>query len=850
MANSIIAVEGQFATSIVNALGRWREVGLLEPYILLDESGEVSPNSPITGSGSNVEGLLAELGMHNVHLFVVRPSWSEPGLLDQLAIRLRQASADPTQRDALGLVATNLLCAPRHTPDSYIEWNSVAGLWNHHLIVAPEDRVDERAFTAVDDSDDALAARAAFSVGVLSGLLRGIEVPHIESIVSSDNSIRAIRCFGRVVAAPPNLVANLRSALEQTRVDESRMKDCVGGLAAKDPVHHVAVVARAFSAGAADGVLMHHSYVRNPAPVAIKITWRRALQMLKEYVAGLIRGRIHDLTFGAIDRAAAAAVKRANDLLFGANSAYELAIDPGRDKVEVQLAEKILQNDSDGPINIPAQPQLWRDLRLCMFSLVDGTAPLSFIPESSFNGQPYLVTNPALLAPDPRSSVGLPAATVEDTALPAIDRACDVAAAVKRRMLVGAERDKTKVDNPSDTTGPVIGQAILQELDAWEDPRKDSLTYGIAKSLAGQVTTAEESLQINLSKLEAMAGKEKPQPSETIKPKRRRRRRRLFVALEVVVIILVIAAPAVALAFGVIAVVAWIVLQIVTVVVATVRLFMRWMRWLRTKFQEANRLNLEGYEAHELVEATLHGTREILRLSALYDELVEWSAAEEIVVSGPLSLSIADAVISPPRLERLSARLAARLFERGWLTRLFTSTSREANEKLRYRRGEESKRQGLDADYDVAAQRGDVDRLNTELSAQERGQTLDKTVTQFISSSSLQDLFEADVTTRRLARATPIVDFLAGIRPDGPPTSFDSSLSLNPNQEELRKVIDPPWTCGLGDPPGINIVDPEANQMFSVAWRLDISEAGSKSQLRRKIAETPSERTPNVRPTV
>jgi hypothetical protein len=183
------------------------------------------------------------------------------------------------------------------------------------------------------------------------------------------------------------------------------------------------------------------------------------------------------------------------------------------------------------------------------------------------------------------------------------------------------------------------------------------------------------------------------------------------------------------------------------------------------------------------------------------------------------------------------------------MTRLFTEKSQEANAELRSQRGEQAVRQGLDADYDVAAQRGDAKRLRLALENQDRRVLLDDAVGTFVANLPVIELFEPEVINQRTSARCEIAEFLEGIRPLDPVTGFDSSLSTFAGQEELRKVIEPPLSWGLdSEQLGCGVVDKNAHATFRVTWRLDVGEPASISNLRHPIKSAQTDQASEILP--
>lgn len=868
---TVIAIGGDIADGVAERLLLWRSNDLLRDFVLLDETAQVSEKSPIRRGDSPLETLLAELGVQNVDLLVVRPSWDDPGVLDQLVQRLRRVSADPTVTKALGLTATNLVCPLRAALDGETEWQVLGSSWDHNIIVAPEDRVEERAITPNDDSLDALSARAAFSVALLAGLLPGMETVPVTRLNNPANAVRAIRCFGRVVVGPPTFLDNLRSDLDGIRVDETHMAECVGGLPSKEPEHQILESATAFSLRVNNGALTFSAYQPDSPPVPTKVTWREALRMLVTFMGGFIRGQIRRLTTEAAERARRKAQERVNRMVFGEGSAYKLVLplDPGDPAPVTSVAQQLLSNDTDGAVFIPPQPQVWQELRCALFALVDGSAALPYLPSASFNDQSFVVAQPALLAPLADVTPGLAAEALGDKELPVIQRACDAASAMRRRQVLKALDHSSDKDaaTPNDEGTHPVSNPLLRQLDTWEEPRKKTFTYIVARHLAMAVVKAEVAVEADLARLKALAQDDQPDAetssdSEPAKARRLLKKKRLLRSVLVATfVVLVVAAPLVGLLIGLVGVIVWIVLQVAALLFAALHLLSRWLKRLQREFQEANRLRLEAWEAEQAVAAALHDSTELLRLSARYDELVEWSDVlaaiihfpfsqrpdrpkpADVTLSGPLSLSVADATVGSARRERLSSQLGAKVFERGWLTRLFAESADKAIETLQFQHAQPDRGQGLDADYDVGAKRGDISRLGGALENQDRGALLDSAVASFVGGLPSEELFEPQVTNRRTSQMEDIRSFLQSIQAGDTVTPFDASLSGMAAQDDLRQVIDPPTTWGLRGNArlGLGVVDETGQKTFRMTWRLDISEPTLASHLRMPAQDQPEE---------
>jgi hypothetical protein len=741
--------------------------------------------------------------------------------------------------------------------------------------MAPEDRLDERAVTHETDDYDTLGARAALGAALVAGLVRGVqdEPPiRLHQLDTQRDTFRLFRTFGRLVMGPPDFESDLRARIDQIRTHEARMAECVDGLPAANAEQQVSNMANAFAARADQGALGFRPYTPEPMPEPQRVTWRTVLRMLREFAKDFVK-RQSRKPFEAAQRAADAAVQRANVIVFGRSSAFKLVLsedDDGGVKT-ASTAHEVLSRDRDSEVYIAAQPKVWSELRSTVFSLVDGSEMDEWLPAATFNGRPYVVAQPRLLAPYPSESDTLPALTLGSIRVPAVNRACDAKSAVNRRQILtplagypgnspsGEVEDDQSAEADGDTEDAENSvEKQLEELEAWEEARRSAFTYIVATRLAQEISDAERAVQRDFENVESLVdsnlgdeGAPTEESTSTVRKRRHRVRRSLRVISVALGFVLLLTAPAIALVLGLIGVLVWLILQVGVIAFAAYRLVRRVIRRMQSEFHESHRLYLQAWQADQITNALLHNSEELLRLSARYVELLEWSDLIAQVVhqplahsagsqsgpvmqlSGPRAMATADAGVDQARLEHLASQLSGRLFKRGWLTQLFFEWSRQANRQSRYRYGRDDETQGLDADYDVAAMRGDVSRLQEALNVEMPTGRLDAGIDRFLSDLDSAELFEESVTVRKTGAPELLVQFLSSIKAGDTEevTPFDKTLCNGPGNTEMRKVdLIWPTTDDMKSSPES---DSPSQGIVRASWRVDVSKAVSVDCLRQ-----------------
>ena len=725
----VVTLDDAHGEDVAEQLLSWRGVGLLRPFLLVASDGRVHHRSPIRDEhvpeDPDPRTVLAGLGARSLTVVsVLGPEGPSDAISAQLG-RLEAAVVRPSDARWVRLYGVPL----DHNAEI---GGSSPDPRAHHLVVSLEDRVDDRSMTSAEDAS-AVPGRLALNAAVLAGLFLSQKGDPRLSLGSMVN-FQLVRSFARLAVGPMNALDELVREVKQLRSDQAMMAELAGGVQAQEPVELVEVAAAQFAAKAAEGELTYHPYLPQPPPVAVRVTLPVALHMLWTFFAQSIRSSLRT----AADKAALEAIRRlqqrAQQLIFGEGSAYQVALVAMADAEELQAADlagvagSLLHNAGDLSVQVPATPSLWLQLRDACLSMADGGTPPSCVDLPHLHDKPMLISDPDLIAPLPDDSAleQLSAWGISSDAL----RACDPRTAL-------AELKRLRADSSEGGEDETGGGLVAYK--TWLAERSDSFTWKVGMATAVALDVAAEEMVSTVAALRARLAIKEPSAKDLAKAAKKRRRRRVIKALlGVGLSLLVLASPGVAFAIGAIGLISLFLMQIGALILVVVFAVRRYERALRRRFQEDHRLDLTMYQLDNDIKSSLHQAREFLRLRSAYVQLVEWSdvLAEishhpfgqpvprddsdgtELVVEGPLSWVRGDAVIGAPSRKRMAITCGRKVYGPGWLSHILANRAHALNAGSRLERGRDPGDSSLDADYDVNAQQGLIRMLAHNLGAE------------------------------------------------------------------------------------------------------------------------------------
>jgi len=748
----VVTLDDVYGEDVAEQLLTWHGVGLLRRFLLVAADGRVHQRSPIQadqGLGDlDPRSLLAELGARSLTVVsVLGPEGPSEAISAQLG-RLQEAVV--RQSDARWV---RLYAVPSdHTAE--VGGNSPDPR-AHHLVVSLEDRVDDHSMTVAEDAS-AFPRRLALNAAILAGLFLGQNGdPHLR--VMSTVNFQLVRSFARLAVGPVNALDELIHEVKRLRSDNAMMAELAGGVQAQEPVELVNVAAAQFAANAADGELTYHPYPLPPPPVVTRVTLRVALQMLWTFFVQSNRSLLRAAADHAAREALGRLQQRAQRLIFGEGSAYQvdLLADTGALEAPGRLAdvaESLLHNAGNMSVQVPATPSLWGQLRDACLSLTDGGTPPNCIEVPHLHDKPMLISDPHLIAPLPDDSA---LERQGQSGISATERrACDPRTAL-------TELKRLRAESGEDATGE-----DLAAYEVWLADRSDSFTWQVAKATAAALDTAAEQMVGTVLALRARLTSKEPSAEERAKTERRRRRQLILkVLLAVGFSLLLLASPGIAFAIGAIGLVVCFLLQTGALILVVLLAVARYEKTLRQRFQKQHRLDVSLYQLDNDINSSVHQAREFLRLRSAYVQMVEWSdvLAEvshhpfgppvprddsepaELVVAGPLSWVQGQAVIGTATREKLAISCGRRVYGPGWLSSLLANRAHALNAESRLERGNDPHDSSLDVDYDVNAQQGLIRGLAHDLGAEERPghQDLLYRITEVVFASPVDQVLDA-----------------------------------------------------------------------------------------------------------
>jgi hypothetical protein len=804
----VIAVDEGYGEETGACLVHWHEAGLVAPFLLVTPDGTLADRSPVRGRGPHAasrdpQTVLGSLGAEGATVLVLCGPRGASREVRSLVDRLGHAVANQAELHRLAVYAV---------PADYVGTLADADLDQRarNFALTLEDRVAPNAMNPAV-ADTPTPARLAFAGAAAAGALVGQSRTPVD-VVSADQvtTVRFIRVFARLSVGPNDLLDDLSDRTEKIRQDAAEMARLVGGAPAAEPARVSALAARSVARNADGRAFRYLPYQPDDPPKPTRVTFRRALRMLWDFVRDFLTSAARDAVLGAVEKRIKSLEDRAQQLIFGPDSAYRIALlddMPTTDRSTLaQAAEDLVKRD-DPSVQIPAMPQAWQQVRATAFGLADAVP--AFVDLPLLQNKRMVVTDPWLIAPLPTE----PVEPVGDEI-----RACDPIAARALQSPQGS--DDSAQDEPSQG-----GERDDRDNDVaeWLAQREDSFTWLLAGEIA---TSLDEAAADMIAATRQLADRMAPPTDNAADERaRRKRRRRRMLKRAVIALALVAAlvAPLILFLVGVLALLAYIIVQAVMFVLVVTRLLRRLARWVLARFQAEHRLLLEEYALAEAIQRSVHAAKEYAKLHSSYRQIVEWSDViaeithrpfgqpQEISVladratgnlGAPLAWVAGAGVVTQQSRARLAHAASAHAYVRGWISATFDRRAQHATQEQRTQREEQADDASLDADYDVGAQFGAIRDLAEQLKQ-----------TRQVDRAHLLSIVASELTDRPVTEVLDAITedlhpdgtspelFFAALAPAKPPPLDDDLQRYDPDDERPRGEV---WNTVLDRPRGVN----------------------------------------------
>jgi hypothetical protein len=681
-----------------DVLAQWIEAGILEPLLWIDADDRGLPDNERRGlwlsdEGPQELGVLAKVGdapypllrLVAVQLITpdtVTPSDVLPGTdVEALLTRNRAASQQ--------LVRVNLLVPTTGVDDVSAAW--VQPLWDANVVASWEDRISnahaDRQVHAATNLVRHGALAAATMSGTWSGAAGGPFDDRPPVVGGGRTQLLVARTFGRVIRAggiAEEISARLLGGAPEARVLAT------GAAPARDPERVASRAAEDFAA--MDGGLL--VFTPRPAQVGPKprvVTVLTAFAMLFRYIWDRLRRAPHRIILGVKANIEGQLGAWAQSVTFGSDSAYQVRVGgrlTARDQEDhplpddatwdsLQVANAILEQmgAADTP---PPLPRVWEGLRRTAFGLIDAGEMPEYVQAPVDGTTREAISTLTLVVPEPVTDP-LHLRTVHLRIRP-----CDPYQALSIRTWLEEELQVAAADEDDEHAADL--ERDLAVLQAWVDRRAPSFVWRVGAAVAEEVATARSAFDDAVRRV--ASGPTNPDQQAADKARRGLRVRWILWLLLLLVGVGVAAfgpeflplASGAAVGIGVAAFVLWLIGSVLA-----------FMAYQREMFRIAHAAERGIHSYTEAVYNARHDAVELLRLSALYDQLRDWAeiigwmvhhpggaegdrhVADEDPppVETPAALRVGVGRPSADMLMGATLRAARVEFRVGWLTKLF-----------------------------------------------------------------------------------------------------------------------------------------------------------------------------------
>lgn len=709
--STLVILVGADSTSVrmVRAVLRdWSAVGLLRPFLWVDESDVRAAAAPTTAAADLIENGLArglpvqdhlanQPNVATVRVGVVSLLGKEGRLFDVgLANTLRNALFQqlPGNLSAVHCVLT------RHGSggwDASCAWQS----W-HTMVAAPEDAFDPGAVAdPVLVDDDAFVRHAAAAVAGLLGLWTGVGEGPLDRAATPDAERATVaRCFLRRLDAGP-VVESLRGSLTDVT---SGMPEPMTPNGPLEAFEFPAEACRQVTAAVTDKHESLFARVRRaPEPAAVvEINWRVVLRMFFSFLAAALRNAPREWAETIVGGTASAAARILQDHVFGGSqSQYDVVVRgrtasgkiPGIAEL-TESAERLtgrLQDDRlAGEYRAPHVSPFWQDFVRAALTLADGREHTPGVQPPLVGERAGFVRNARHIAPRPEVSYELTPAVAN---LLGVER---VNAHDARTANVVAQGLQQLAAQEGNRSGEVARE--LDRFSSWYRPLAQTYTGRVGQFLASFLATRQQDVAALLAQLRELANASAV-PVDVAEGQRSLARRLLLLTA---LIVLGIVAVGVLLVLTIVSVVAALLIILGVLLVGFLLAIGAFYRQQRQLFAILNARRQQESQLVLLRENLRNASRELHLATIMWGQLLAWapvvgrflsepfgrsaSAAESpgIRLGGslPRAMGIGVARSRPNVVERVAHRLRGQLFRPGWLGELWEVFLAAAPERL------------------------------------------------------------------------------------------------------------------------------------------------------------------------
>jgi hypothetical protein len=583
-----------------------------------------------------------------------------------------------------------------------------------NVVVSPEDRItDEHISVGVRPGDGGnLEGHAALAAVTAGALWRGMEgAPFDEQRNPSlgGEHLLVSRTFASAVQVEPLIDSVSQRALQPREDWPTPDSDDVNPpIPALDGAR---LAARALEkcGELADGALQYDRYQPPPPPALRTIGLLHAFGELFRFLYRRLRRLPREVGLRIRTAAVERAERLSQSMTYGHDSTVAVKVgargvgDPLSMESVVSEAHQVLEvTGALQETYNPPTPELWRALRGLVFGLIDGSdLPEDF--EVLIAGDlRQVITRPDRLVPNPFDAAQpalvvaiAKALGVATVTLPAGDpwAARRIRAALEARLAElrqpsesGEEPDKKRAAQASKV------ESVLEGLTGWIDRQSSTLLWQVGERLAAQIETAQYDLQDAMRQLTSL--EEDGQPALLAAWRRCRRR---WIAISVVAALMITGAWHTALtarqAWGSTA---------GTTALAFFLILWSFVSYLRTEFRVLHRAERKRFQISVAYETALRSAQELVRLGALYSQLVDWVEITAAVVRRPWgvppgsvtqpnspahtalpkALGLAGGETDDEQRSALASGASHKLFVKGWLLDAYEQFSTEAVERF------------------------------------------------------------------------------------------------------------------------------------------------------------------------
>lgn len=808
------------AVDVGEVLHSWGEAGLLRPCLWVRRdrdrgggAGELVALRLQKGRYADVPLLdeLARLDVDSVRLVSVHLAvevGGDPELTsdtESIAASLEGFLSRAQELDRLNLVVPT-------TGVSGLDPSIVHHPGVKHVVVSPEDRQsDRRASRHVDWPDGGYAGHAALAIATVTGLWWATETAPFDRSTFTASAERprivVTRSFARVLHAP-GLGDRLTAEVFERRRTEAWTAAAVGAVAAPNPTQTIEDLATELG-GVENGALNYTPSPGLPAPREQSVGIFRAFTMMLRFIVGKLRAAPSQLA----DRVAAG-VRRsvenfAQNVVFGQDSVMRVGSggrrgpatsDQAPGMLAADYAAKLLR-DMGANTSPPAVAGLWEALRRVSFGVIDAgpfpegvTVPQDGARRLVVNEVGHVVAEPADHFQLDGSRLGasyvLPAWATEPISPWDSTRLREL-----RELLIDehelAQHGRVEEDLGDGSYAPAVEPdpelaerlgSLLLDVDAFVASHESSLLWRVSTRLDSALRRASHSF---LQALATVRRGERALDDSKMRLAARWLRRRWILWF-----LLALAVPAIAWYgedqrfwepewWAVIA---------ASLLVWLIGWFVSFISYQRRVFRIQYEIDRHHRDHLAAIVRAEHDAKETVRLTALYEQFLDWAAIIAWMVhhpegripqrvgaslqkpaEQPLAMSVAEGIPSEETLQRTSAIVGRDVFSRGWLGTLYRSYSAASIAALKHRLGLPEEAADPDPDRDLAdppPRRFIRDQLVTGVHASAWHERVRNQVDSSLTALGPDELFSHIDSGRPDDAHGRASDFLAGALPD------------------------------------------------------------------------------------